>query len=222
MVMNSPIGGISSFSISFFIIPVANDDMPGSAPRRVGMCIPGFPTVATFRLFIRFLMIASRPKKVKKTEASIPSMRAPLAIIRPGYTPSSDPCEMMMETLCIGSGVYVCLMVTLSLNAALWFWKSCNLCRALCGALREELIQRLGIHAALLGQTPNRGRIAFFLKDRAHEVNDGPVLWRELSNALLDSELTGQIFIPIVAIGEIPVSIQFNRLSNHAYCSHMS
>ena len=34
-----------------------------------------------------------------------PSMRAPLAMIRPGYTPSSDPLEMMIETRRRGSRI---------------------------------------------------------------------------------------------------------------------
>ena len=54
------------------------------APRKVGICIPGFPTVATFILSIRLLMMASRPKNVKNNVASIPSILAPLAIINPG------------------------------------------------------------------------------------------------------------------------------------------
>ena len=48
------------------------------------MCMPGLPTVATLILPIRFLMMASRPKNVKKRLASMPSIRAPLAMISPG------------------------------------------------------------------------------------------------------------------------------------------
>jgi hypothetical protein len=82
--MNSSTGGMSSLSISFCIILVAKADMPGRMPTSEGMCIPGFPTVATFSFFILFFMIASNPKKVKKIVASMPSMRAPLAMIKPG------------------------------------------------------------------------------------------------------------------------------------------
>ena len=48
------------------------------------MCMPGLPTVATLMRAWRSLRIASRPKNVKNTFASMPSMRAPLAMIRPG------------------------------------------------------------------------------------------------------------------------------------------
>ena len=75
---------MSSFSIFRAIIFVAIQDMPGRAPIRVGMCMPGLPTVATLILPCRFFVIASSPKKVKKTFASMPSIRAPLAMIRPG------------------------------------------------------------------------------------------------------------------------------------------
>ena len=82
--MNSGIGGMSSFSIWLAIIFVASHDIPGIAPISVGMCMPGLPTVATLIFAERFLRIASRPKNVKKMSASMPSMRAPLAMIRPG------------------------------------------------------------------------------------------------------------------------------------------
>jgi len=81
---NSPTGGMSSFSILAAIILVASHDIPGRTPISVGMCMPGLPTVATLMWPCRFLVIASSPKKVKKTLASMPSMRAPLAMIRPG------------------------------------------------------------------------------------------------------------------------------------------
>ena len=38
---------MSSFSICRCIIFVASAEKPGSAPSRVGMCMPGLPTVAT-------------------------------------------------------------------------------------------------------------------------------------------------------------------------------
>ena len=82
--MNSRTGGMSILSICRLIILVASQDMPGIAPIQVGMCMPGLPTVPTLIFSIRSLRITSRPKKVKKRLASIPSMRAPLPMIRPG------------------------------------------------------------------------------------------------------------------------------------------
>ncbi len=75
---------MSSASICFFIIDVAKALMPGMPPIQVGMCIAGLPTVATRMPFIFFLCTASRPKKVKNSIASMPSIRAPLAMISPG------------------------------------------------------------------------------------------------------------------------------------------
>ena len=48
------------------------------------MCSPGLPTVAILMWSCRFLLIASRPKNVKNRLASMPSARAPLAMIRAG------------------------------------------------------------------------------------------------------------------------------------------
>ena len=75
---------MSSFSILPAIIFVASQDIPGITPISDGMCMPGLPTVATLILAKRSLRIASRPKNVKKMSASMPSMRAPFAMIRPG------------------------------------------------------------------------------------------------------------------------------------------
>jgi hypothetical protein len=50
-----------------------------------------------------FSMIAYIPKKVKNSDASIPSMRAPFAMMSPGYTSSSDPCETTIDTFVMGS-----------------------------------------------------------------------------------------------------------------------
>ena len=63
---------------------VAKAAMPGSAPTTVGMCMAGLPTVATFRWSMRLSMMASRPKKVKNSEASMPSILAPLAMMSAG------------------------------------------------------------------------------------------------------------------------------------------
>ena len=50
----------------------------------VGRWRPGLPTVAILMCSWRALWMASRPKKVKKRLASMPSARAPLAMISPG------------------------------------------------------------------------------------------------------------------------------------------
>ena len=75
---------MSSSDIFFSIILVAMADMPGSTPIRLAMCMPGLPTVATLMWSVRSRWMASSPKNVKKRLASIPSARAPLAMISPG------------------------------------------------------------------------------------------------------------------------------------------
>ena len=82
--MNSCSGGMSISSIFLVIMCVARADMPGRPPSRVGMCIPGLPTVATLMWSIRFFWTTSMPKKVKNRFASMPSARAPLAMISAG------------------------------------------------------------------------------------------------------------------------------------------
>jgi hypothetical protein len=90
---------MSSSSIFFASWCVTSDDMPGTPPSQVGRWRPGSPTVETFTWLWRERWIASSPKNVKNRFASMPSMRAPFAMISPGYTPSSEPRETMMETL---------------------------------------------------------------------------------------------------------------------------
>ena len=105
--MNSGIGGMSSSSIDLASWCVTIALMPGSPPSQVARCSPGLPTVATLMCSCRLRLIASIPKKVKNRLASMPSMRAPLAMIRPGYTPSSEPLEMMIETFSMVSDIMV-------------------------------------------------------------------------------------------------------------------
>ena len=81
---NSGMEGMSSSSICFSIMWVMTELMPGKPPSQVATCRPGLPTVATLMCSWRLAWMASRPKKVKKRLASIPSARAPLAMIRPG------------------------------------------------------------------------------------------------------------------------------------------
>ncbi len=75
---------MSSFSISVASLWVTRAETPGMPPAQVARCRPGLPTVATLTCSCLALLIASRPKKVKKRLASMPSMRAPLAMIKPG------------------------------------------------------------------------------------------------------------------------------------------
>ncbi len=81
---NSGIGGMSRSDIFFSIMWVASADIPGRPPMIVAMCIPGLPTVATLMCSMRLRWTASSPKNVKNRLASIPSARAPFAMISAG------------------------------------------------------------------------------------------------------------------------------------------
>ena len=82
--MNSGIDGMSSSSILWFMTFVMSVDTPGSPPANVGKWRPGLPTVAILMWSWRALWMASSPKNVKKRFASIPSARAPFAMISAG------------------------------------------------------------------------------------------------------------------------------------------
>ncbi len=135
---NSSIGGMSNFSISFFIMLVAKLSIPGNPPKRVGMCMAGFPTVATCKSLSLLLLMASNPKNVKNISASMPSMRAPFAKMNAAYTLSKVDLLTMMQTfltldsaLTIGSVTGFKTLIMFSLYATYWFWDPCYSARFL-------------------------------------------------------------------------------------------
>ena len=71
-------------SICFFIMCVAKACIPGSPMSAVGMCVAGLPTGLNARWPIVFLLMMSKPQKVKNMCVSTPSPRAALPRIRPG------------------------------------------------------------------------------------------------------------------------------------------
>ena len=82
--------------------------MPGSPPIIVGICIAGFPTVATCKWSNLFLFIASKPKNVQKISDSIPSILAPLARTKHAYTFSMvafDRINIIFLTLAFDLGI---------------------------------------------------------------------------------------------------------------------
>src|SRR3954452_12717989 len=91
--------------------------------------------------------MASSPKNVKNKLASMPSARAPLAMISPGYTPSSEPFEMMIETFSMVSAMSVVLS-----DAAAGLRDSGDLGGDLRGTLGEQLVELLDRHAARLAE----------------------------------------------------------------------
>src|ERR1051326_2231787 len=97
----------------------------------------------------RALWTASRPKKVKNRFASIPSARAPLAMIRPGYTPSSDPWEMTTEPFSIVADMPA-LLSAYGSDAAAGLGNAGDFRGELGRALGEELVQLLDGHAGCL------------------------------------------------------------------------
>ena len=77
-------GGTSSAAICWRIMRVAIACMPGSPDTAVGMWVAGLPTGENWRFAIVFLLMISKPQKVKNRCVSMPSPRAALARIRPG------------------------------------------------------------------------------------------------------------------------------------------
>ena len=76
--------GMSAIATHMMEKKMEEHDIPGRTPTRLAMCIPGLPTAATLMCSSRFEWMASSPKNVKNRLASIPSARAPLAMISPG------------------------------------------------------------------------------------------------------------------------------------------
>ena len=75
---------MSSESILRAMWWIMTEETPGTPLAQVARCRPGLPTVASLMCSCRALWTALRPKKVKNRFASIPSARAPLAMISPG------------------------------------------------------------------------------------------------------------------------------------------
>ncbi len=117
---NSSTGGISNASICFLIIPETAVSTPGNPPSIVGkgkppgIRIAGFPVVAVCRWFIVFLVIPSRPKKVKNTFVSIPSITAPLALTNVAYTSSKEPLAHIIQTFSKGFFSFVSIFFSIS------------------------------------------------------------------------------------------------------------
>src|SRR6266567_4999098 len=137
------------------------------------------------------------PKKVKNTFASIPSIRAPFAMMRPGYTPSREPFEMMMETLSMVSDIH-----SSRSDAAVGLRDSPDLRGQLGRSLREELIEFLDWDAGLLAERPDRRRIAAGEEPVAHEAHDLPMLFRERVDSVLARDLAGDLVVPLIRLLE--------------------
>src|SRR5512146_224230 len=121
----------------------------------------------------------------------MPSMRAPFAMIRPGYTPSSDPLEMMIETFSMVSDM------DRASDAAVWLGDAADLRGELGGTLREELVQFLDRHAGFLAEGSNARRVARREESVAHESHDLPMLVRQLGYAALVRDLHGELLVPL-------------------------
>jgi hypothetical protein len=100
-------------------------------------------------------------------------------------------------------------------DATLWFGKPCDFGCALRRPLGKELIESLRIDAALFGKAANGGRVAFLLKDIPHEIDDRPVLRRKNRNSLLNGQFAGDLFVPVIPVGKMPVRIQRQRFAKY-------
>src|SRR6266511_933824 len=163
--MNSPTGGMSIFTISFFIIVVAIHDIPGMAPIHVGIPMPigvgthnaGLPTVEILIRSIFFFTMPCSPKKVKKSFAS---------------TPSSDPRETMIETLSI---LPLFINMMLLSHAADRLWIAGDLGRLFDRPIGEQGVEVLGRDAADLIHAAHSGHDTPFLKVLVDEIEDLPM-----------------------------------------------
>src|SRR6266508_5473412 len=146
-------------------------DTPGSPPSMVAKCRPGLPTVAILMWSWRALWIASRPKNVKNRFASMPSARAPLAMISPGYTPSREPLEMTIETFSMLSAIVMCPFS----DAAARLGNAGDAGGDLRRALGKQLVQLLDRDTGGLAENPHRRAGALGEVLGAHEADDLPV-----------------------------------------------
>src|SRR5688572_28250499 len=172
--------------------------MPGRPPAHVARCRPGLPTVEILMCSWRLAWMASRPKKVKNRLASMPSARAPLAMIRPGYTPSSEPFEMMIETFSMVSA-----MVSAPFSdAAARLGNPGDPGRDLGRAFGEQLVQLLHRHARGLSEHPHGGAGAVDGVFVAHEADDLPVRVGQGFDAFPPSKLRSHLLRPLLGVDE--------------------
>src|SRR6266496_997524 len=120
--------------------------------------------------------MACRPKNVKKRFASIPSIRAPLAMIKPGYTPSRDPRETMIETLSI---LPLFINMMLLSHAADGLWIAGDPGRLFDRPIGEPGVEVFGRDAADLVHAAHSGHDAPFLEVLVDEIEDSPMPFGE-------------------------------------------
>src|SRR6516162_3560394 len=188
---NSGIGGMSSWPILRAMYWVITDDTPGRPPAQVARCRPGLPTVASLMCSWRALWMASRPKKVKKRFASMPS---------------SEPLDTMMETFSI-----LPFSVTASLlmshrpsgsDAAAGLGDAGDLRGELGRSLGEELVQLLDAYSRGLAQRAHAGPGALFRVLVPHELHHPPVLLGQRADAALLGDLRRHLLAPLPRVGE--------------------
>src|SRR5437016_4567834 len=126
-------------------------------------------------------------------------MRAPLAMIRPGYTPSSDPRETMMETFLILSGWSD---ITLSSNAAHRFRVTGNFRGFLDLTLREQRIKVFRRNAADFVHSAHAGYDPLFLEILVDELDHLPMGVGQGDSRFL-RQCRREVAVPLRVIGQV-------------------
>src|SRR5690242_18125223 len=102
--------------------------------------------------------------------------------------PSSDPFEMMIETFSIGAGA-VSVMSPTSSDAAARLGDAGDPCGDLRRALGEQLVQLLDAHPGGLAEHADRRSGPLLEVLVAHEVDDLPVVGRQLVDPFAAGDL---------------------------------
>src|SRR5665647_37982 len=182
------------------------------------MWVAVLPSMVNFRSPMVFLLIMSKPQKVKNRWTSAPSPRAALARISPGYAISRLPLEQMIASLRPGRprsrswgrspGWRLCwscqcvpLCSGVGLDAADRLGQAGDVGHLLRRLLREQAKQRLDRDAADGGH-PAQGRgLAHFLEVFAQESDHVPVLVGQ-RDADLGGQSARESFVPLGRVGE--------------------
>src|SRR5487761_1984086 len=114
--------------------------------------------------------------------------------------PSSEPFEMMIDTLVIAS--LILPPSSVESDAATGLGDARDLRRELGRSLREQLVQLLDGHSRRLAEQAHRRSRTLLLELLAHEVDDLPMAIAQRRDALTTRDLDGQLLVPLARVDE--------------------
>src|SRR5664279_5216481 len=185
-----------------------------------GKCIAVLPTGLNFSLFMRFLVIMSKPQKVKKISTWMPSPSAALASTRPGYAMSRLPLEQTNTSLrsvssssklgTMGTGLVSLMVMSFpDLDAAGWLGQPSDVRHLLGGLLGEERELLLDGHPARGLNAPGGGGLALDEVVLTQEPDESPVRLGHF-NSDLRGELGSELLGPLVVLGHEALVVDVN------------